>query len=469
MNPVKAVLFGLLGVAALVLLAVGPRSHVDVPAGDVLVDYWEKWPADEGAQMRQIVDDFNDTVGKRKHIHVRFVSTSNITQKTLVSTAAGVPPDVAGLFNEDLAQFAELDALTPLDELAAGRGIGAGLYKKVYWDGCHYGGHLYCLVSTPAAIALHYNKAAFRSAGLDPDRPPATIAEFDRAAAALDVVDGGHLRRAGYLPSSSWYLVHAHLWFGGSIWDERAHRFTLTDPAVVKAYEWVRSYSRRLGVDKSTEFAAGEGQFDTPQNPFLTGAEAMEQQGPWMANYIDNLKPSLAGLEPGQADDPNLPLADRRARCGWAAAPFPTDVPGLTDVSYCPFDLLCIPRGAKHPAEAFEFIAFVNTQAEMEKLCDLHSKNSPLAAVSDRFLHHHKNPYIDVFERLASSPNARGLPQVPIWPEVAEEMKNLTQRIVLLDVEPAAGLAASQATLQRKYDAFAARQAARRASEAGRE
>ena len=98
----------------------------------------------------------------------------------------------------------------------------------------------------------------------------------------------------------------------------------------------------------------------------------------------------------------------------------------------------------------------------MEKLCDLHSKNSPLRAVSDRFLHHHKNPYIDVFERLAASPNARGLPPVPIWPEVADELKVLAQRVVLMDVEPRAGLAEAQVKLQAKYDQFAARQRARR-------
>ena len=39
----------------------------------------------------------------------------------------------------------------------------------------------------------------------------------------------------------------------------------------------------------------------------------------------------------------------------------------------------------------------------MEKLCKLHSKNSPLADVSQDFLEHHKNPYIKVFERLANS------------------------------------------------------------------
>ncbi len=47
--------------------------------------------------MRVIVDDFNNTVGAEKGIYVRYVSSSTINQKTLVATAAGVPPDIAGL------------------------------------------------------------------------------------------------------------------------------------------------------------------------------------------------------------------------------------------------------------------------------------------------------------------------------------------------------------------------------------
>ena len=60
--------------------------------------------------MRVIVNDFNNTVGAQKGIFVRYVSSSTINQKTLVATAAGVPPDVAGLFDVNLVQFAAMDA-----------------------------------------------------------------------------------------------------------------------------------------------------------------------------------------------------------------------------------------------------------------------------------------------------------------------------------------------------------------------
>jgi multiple sugar transport system substrate-binding protein len=94
-----------------------------------------------------------------------------------------------------------VNALEPLDELAAAKGITQSYYKPVYWEGCSYNGRLWGMVSTPAAVALHYNKRIFKenaaglkAAGLDPNRPPQTLAELDRYAAVIDKKDkqGGH-------------------------------------------------------------------------------------------------------------------------------------------------------------------------------------------------------------------------------------------------------------------------------------
>src|SRR6187551_3652334 len=94
--------------AAVLLLAFGPRAGDEFPKDRVIVDYWEHWGGAEEAGMRQIVNAFNDTVGREKHIFVRYLSTSTIEQKTLVATAAGVPPDIAGLYNQNIPQFASM-------------------------------------------------------------------------------------------------------------------------------------------------------------------------------------------------------------------------------------------------------------------------------------------------------------------------------------------------------------------------
>ncbi|MBC7784677.1 MAG: extracellular solute-binding protein [Burkholderiales bacterium] len=475
MKSIKAFLIAILVIPALGLILFGPRSEFQLPDNRiVVVDYWEKWTGDEAMQMQQIVDEFNNTVGKEKNIYVRYVSASSITQKTLVATAAGVPPDIAGLWDRDMVQFASLDALEPMDEMAAAHGITSATYKPVYWKACTYEGKLYGLISTPADVALHYNKRAIResapalrAAGFDPDRLPETIDELDAWATILTKKDSnGRIQQAGYLPiEPGWYLAYTPLWFGGQIWDAKNEKFTLTDPKVVQAYQWIQSYSHRLGKEAMTGFKSGLGNFDSPQNAFLAGTVVMEQQGPWMANYIYNLKPGLSTVKWPREVEMTKPLAERRENYEWGAAAFPSAVPGLKDVTYAGFDILLIPRGAKYKKEAFEFIAYINRQDVMEKLCKLHCKNSPLANVSDDFLNNHPNPYINVFERLANSPNAHGVPQIPIFAEVMQELDTLTQSITQLRADPETGLAAAQVRLQAKYDQYMKRQRLRRATQ----
>ncbi|MFT3788335.1 MAG: extracellular solute-binding protein [Tepidisphaeraceae bacterium] len=415
----KYLLVAVLVIPAVLLLLFGPSSDSNLPKDRVIVDYWEKWTGDEASQLQEIVAEFNNTIGKEKGIYVNCVSTSNITQKTLISTAAGVPPDIAGVWDNTLTQLASMDALEPLDEMAAEYSrqhpelppIDRTLYKKVYWDACNFDGRLVALISTPAAVALHYNTRLFaehadllRAAGLDPTRPPRTLDELDAYSKALTIRDDkGRLKLAGSLPlEPGWYVSNTVWWFGGDLYDEKTDKITLTTPQSIAAMKWIQKYSLEIGKDAMADFRSGLGNFDSPQNAFMSGTVAMEQQGPWMANFIRNRKPSMSFVKWKTLEEElKHPLIERRENYEWAAAAFPSAVPGLEDVTYAAFDALAIPRGAKHKKEAFEFIAYLQRQDVHEKLNMLHCKNSALARVSDNFFQNHPNPYIDVFERLA--------------------------------------------------------------------
>ena len=437
-----------LAVPAVLLLVVGPRGSVRSHDGIVVVEYWEKWTGNERDKLMESVDEFNNTVGKEKGIFVNCLSTSGIVQKTLVATAGGVPPDLAGLWDPGIAQFAALDALEPLDDLAAEHGITADIYKKVFWDECHFDGKLYALVSTPYCYVLHYNTQIFhdsadklRAAGLDPDRAPRTIAELDAYAKALDEFNAdGTLKRTGYLPfEPGWDLGYICYQFGGNWWNAKDKKFQFTSPKVVEAYKWVQSYSTRLGKDAVADFRSGMGNYDSPQNAFLSGTTAIVSQGTFFAQVIHHQRPSLDGH--------------------WAAARLPVVSPDLGDVTSCTADVLCIPRGAKHKKEAFEFVAWLQQQKNMERLCNAHCKISPLAKVSDDFVEHHNNPFIKVFEAAAASPGAHGTPAIETMPQVADELTNFTLNLATLRTTPEQGLAEVQQRTQAFYDDFMAKQA----------
>src|SRR5690348_13749732 len=127
MRLLSRTILALLLASAAALLIFGPRPdpHLryrdgsPVTPGVTRISYWEKWGGNEGRQMNEIVDDFNNTVGRQKKIFVQYLSISTVDKKTLTAAAAGVPPDIAGLWDRQLTQFAAEDALEPLDNLAA--------------------------------------------------------------------------------------------------------------------------------------------------------------------------------------------------------------------------------------------------------------------------------------------------------------------------------------------------------------
>src|SRR5690606_26573294 len=124
-----------------------------------------------------------------------------------------------------------------------------------------------------------------------------------------------------------------------------------------------------------------------------------------------------------------LPIERRRENYAWAAAPFPSargaDAGG--PVTMTNLDVVVIPKGARHKAEAFEFIRYLQRQDVMERLCLAQCKNSPLAESSEAFRQRHSNPYVEVFDAMADSANAFHAPHVPIWPELNAELVNVAQ------------------------------------------
>ena len=128
-------------------------------SGRVIIKYWEKWVGFEAEAMRAVVDDFNSS---QDRIFVEYSSVSQIDRRLMLATAGGVPPDVAGIWANNLPAYAENNALTPLDSLARNAGINGDDYIPVYWDLCNYRGHLWALPSTPSCNALIYNKKMFR-------------------------------------------------------------------------------------------------------------------------------------------------------------------------------------------------------------------------------------------------------------------------------------------------------------------
>lgn len=442
MRLLSRFILALLLLAAALILALGPRGTPAAPPGSVIVTYWEKWSGHEAAQMQQIVDSFNETVGREKRIYVQYLSITAVDRKTLVATSAGAPPDIAGLWDNNLVPFASRGAIEPLDDLAREHGISDTTYKPIYRKICTYDGKLYALISTPAMVALHYNRHAFlsaadriRAAGLDPFGVPRTTDELARYAAAIDQIDPqtGKFVRAGHIPMEpNWYINTIPWWFGAKLYDPETGQYHFDDPATIRAYEWMAGFPRRLGKSAISQFNMTSQDFGSPNSPFIAARVAMVMQGPWMANYTYTLRPAMSQVIVPKSIEMLLPRVVREFNYEWAVAPFPPERTELGEIGYASADLLLIPKGARHKREAFEFIAYVQRRDVMERLNSLHCKNSPLADVSDDFERNHPNPYIAVFNRLASSPATAMIAHNRAAQEIGDDQTQTIQSIYLL-------------------------------------
>jgi ABC-type glycerol-3-phosphate transport system substrate-binding protein len=420
-------------VPLLLLAALRPAS-----AEPVHVTYWEKWVGFEGQAVQAVIERFNHS---QDRIVVDYYATSLVDRKTLVATAGGDPPDIAGLNAQNVATLADAEALQPLDSFIRGEGMSTAewlsRYYPVYARICTHGGHVYAGISTPVVEALYWNKTLFREAGLDPDRPPRTLEEFNDYARRLTKHDPktGRLTQVGFLPQDpGWWPWIFCNWFGGSLFD--GHKVTFsTDPNNVAAYSWFQSFTRDYGLENVKLLSSEFGPWASPSAPFFTGKIAMVFQGSFYDNYIRQYKPGL----------------------DYGFGPWPEAVPGVKDFAMAEADVLTIPRGARHSKEAWEFIKYLNSSNAharsfdelegAERLDYLQVKGSPLRVWSPFFAEHNRHPQIAMVRRLSSSPHAACIPDLGIWQEYYREVISAFDRVRLLDATPAEALAYSQARL----------------------
>jgi multiple sugar transport system substrate-binding protein len=400
---------GALGVA---LWPRTPRLRQGIPGGRMVITYWEKWTGPEGEAVQRVVDWYNES---QDRVWVRRVPVSDIMSKAMVAIGGGDPPDVCGLYSYNVAPFAEARAAMPLDEFASrpGEAVDAGAYvpsvrRLLSYQGKQWGG-----VTSVYALALYYNRTRFREAGLDPERPPRTVAELDAVAERLFEKDAaGAITRAGFLQNlPEWWPYFWPIMFGGTLYDPQQNRAVLTDAATTRAYEWVGATARRVGPTAATRFANAYGRsYHSPEDPFISGRAAMIVQGPWIANFIGIYRPDL----------------------DYAAAPVPVEgsiydpqrPAGMVEA-----DILVIPRGCPHPEEAFAFVKWMQRPEVQARLASEHGKSSPMATVPPGFYEKHPNKYVRVHEAITRSERVQILPQTRVWQQYADMMLGMFQAV----------------------------------------
>jgi multiple sugar transport system substrate-binding protein len=326
-----------------------PEEKAALEEGRIVITYWDRHTGHEFDERKVLIDEFN---ASQSEVYVRALPIGFTMEKLLTSIAAGTPPDILSTEGTILDALAPQHCVMPLDTfIEKSESIEPDDFFPHLWRAVTFDGHTWGIPVTTDSICLLWNKAAFRRAGLDPERPPKTMEELLEYASKLTVRDGAGLKQIGFLPWLPW--DHTHMWgglFGGQWFDDVSGRFVCgDDPQILAMFRWMQSFSidpaapaqlpYALNPEMVAAFQTGFGAYQSANNPFYSGKVAMTQEGEWQTSFIKRYAPEL----------------------DWGVAPLPQPE-GAPPRCYSPTCVLdLIPAGAPHPEAAWKYIEWFNS------------------------------------------------------------------------------------------------------------
>lgn len=378
------------------------------------LDYWEKWGGREWEAMAGVVRSFN---AAQRRYEVVMIEAGDRTSspdlaKFLNAQQQGIPPDVVGLEDHQIAALASRQALVSLEELIEPAQLAYTGYQQPFFELGKYNGKLYALPVSGDIVTLYVNLGAVRGTPFEGGRIPFDLWEFD---------DGLEKMRSqgqvGFVPTYPGWWPQAWPWFFGGSWFDDRGRFNPTLPANLRSYEWVSSFRARWDLEA---FARPPNPIGAREpDPFVNGEVAIVFEGDWLVQYLLR-----------------VPGVD------WKPAPFPTVTgkPAALVVA----DVLGIPKGARHPEGAAQFISFATQPEQIEQLALGQVKLSPLRDWSQRFLVGHINPQLGELREILLTAQLFHDPRVSTWMNCLERIKQAFELIWSEQATPAQALTSIQ-------------------------
>ena len=438
--------------AAVAVLAVlwprasgSPEEQEAIAAGRTVITYWDRHSGHEHESRVRLIDEFN---ASQDEVFVRSVPIgyNASMEKILTSIAGQAPPDICSLDTSILQQLVPQGCFMPLDRFVeTDPNFAPEAYFDHVWKMVHFDDHLWAMPTTLDVYCLLWNKDAFRKAGLDPERPPRTIAELEDYAARLTKREAeGTLEQIGFLPWIPWDL--SYMWaglFGGTGFDPEQERFTILDePAFVDSFRWQASFAIRgadspryaLDPERIAAFSRGLGAYMSANNPFYSGKVAMLAEGEWQCTFVPKYAPGL----------------------DWGVAPLPQPE-GVKPLAYSPACIVdVIPATSRHPEAAWKFLRWFYTPRPGGGP----SPNSDYAyaisnipprktdADQERF---NVNPKFKVFVDQMRTREVIYFPVVPVVQFMLDQMERQRERVVFGKVTAEEAVTELQTMTAREY------------------
>jgi len=238
------------------------------------------FPVAVGGPITKIIDGYAaDFMKENADIEVKPVyagSYADTLTKARTALKANQGPEMAVLLSTDTISMIDEDLVVPFDQLATGAADKAWLqsfYPAFLRNGL-IGGHSWGIPFQRSTIVLYWNKDAFKEAGLNPEKAPATWAEHAAFAGKLTKRDGANVTRWGVqIPSSGfpyWLYQALVTQAGASLANDEGTKTTYAAPGCVTALQyWIDL------AEKDKAHPPGIVEWGTTPRDFLEGKVAM--------------------------------------------------------------------------------------------------------------------------------------------------------------------------------------------------
>jgi len=275
----------------------------------VTIQFWHIYS--DGAMkttMEKLVKEFE---AKHPHITVKHLGLSfwDYWTKLTTAVAGGSGPDLS--LNEigNVGARAKSGTLVNLDPYIARDGFDTSALFPVLVEQSKYEGSFYNMPFETDVRLLYYNKAAFREAGLDPEKPPTTWEELAAYGEKLTTLNGEMIDRIGFSPALGNFYLWTLAWTnGGDFWDDSLQP-TFNTPENLEALRWMADVQAKYGNKAFTAFKSQTGSLG--YNPFIAEKVAMIVDNNTLYGDILRNNPDL---EFGVA-----PIPARKSPASWSA------------------------------------------------------------------------------------------------------------------------------------------------------
>jgi sn-glycerol 3-phosphate transport system substrate-binding protein len=238
------------------------------------------YPVAVGGPLTKVVDGLvADFMKENPDIKVNAIYAGNYNDariKALAALKSGEPAQLSVMFSIDIYELIEQDAIVAFDDIVKTDEEKAWLnsFYPALMENGKTGGKTWGIPFQRSTIVMYYNKDAFREAGLDPNKPPATWDELVAAGKKLNKGAAGQMDRWGMMIPSTGYPY----WMFGALAMQNdqvlmngAGNETYFDaPATIEALQFWRD----LG-DKHKVMPSGTIEWGTLRQNFLEGKTAI--------------------------------------------------------------------------------------------------------------------------------------------------------------------------------------------------